>query len=324
MIRNTFFAALGITVLATSVQAAVMINSVKGTTALAGHSLYTLTAVSDEASGPILGFDFAGDPDNDNPETGLGFYGPMSQVNPFGSFATIFQDNNALFPNTNPVRMVNEDSQFLVATTTPGVVVPSGFGKESASLLKGTWAYADPQGLSVAFAQLVIPDAASAAVNFRGTVLAGPSGAGENFAVNGCVGTCGTPGVAPLVADVAGQTNALGDIINLTPVDSVPGTPPVTWSALGGPTYTPGFGAPGDAPGLGGATWSWNPATQAFQFNTLGSTRGTYVWTGTASNDAGSDPFSITVDVRHVPEPATLALVGLALVGFVGVARKRS
>lgn len=132
----------------------------------------------------------------------------------------------------------------------------------------------------------------------------------------------GAVSLAPLVADLLHTTTTLGEVVNLKPIDSVPGTAPVTWSALGGPTYTPGFGALPTAPGLGSATFSWNPATQAFQFSTNGATRGSYVWTGSASNTAGSDPFQILVDVTQVPEPATFALVGLALLGFAGFRRK--
>ena len=127
-------------------------------------------------------------------------------------------------------------------------------------------------------------------------------------------------GVGPTVANVFGATTALGDVISLMPMDTT-GDPAPTWSELTGPTYTPGFGAPGDAPGLGASTWSWNAGTQAFEFSTLGSTRGTYVWTGSATNATGSDPFSITVEVQHVPEPATLSLFGLALVGLFGFRR---
>ena len=91
--------------------------------------------------------------------------------------------------------------------------------------------------------------------------------------------------------------------------------PPLTWSELTGPIYTPGFGEVPGAPGLGTATWSWNPATQAFRFNPLGATRGTYVWSGSASNVFGLDVFSIRVDVV-LPEPASVVLIALAALVF--------
>jgi hypothetical protein len=129
-------------------------------------------------------------------------------------------------------------------------------------------------------------------------------------------------GLAPLVADLPQfNTTTLGEVVNLNPVDSAPGTAPVAWS-ISAPTYAPDFGALPGAPGLGTATYGIDPNTGAFTFNTNGATRGVYTFAGTASNSIGSDPFSITVGVTQVPEPATFALVGLALVGFAGFRRK--
>ena len=231
----------------------------------------------------------------------------MNQVNPAGQ-PTVYTDNNAFFPFFG--RNVNEDSQFLFNTNQ---IVPSApASQEGPDILQATFAFADPQGFSVPFVQLVLPDAATGQLNYRGDVLVGQSGQGLSVRVTG--GIYDLPDVAPIVDDVSGVTTTLGDVISLTPIDIAPGTPPVVWSGLVGPTYTPGFGALPDAPGLGPATWSWNPATQAFQFNTLGSTRGTYVWTGSASNALGSDNFLISIDVLREPDtniPEPTPLVGL-------------
>jgi PEP-CTERM motif len=184
MIRNGYLGVLGVLLLAGASQASIIINQAKSASATPGYSLWTLTAVSTDQADTILGFDFAGDPANNDPATGLGFFGTMGQVNPFTQ-STVFQDNNSIITGTG--RNTNEDSQFMVSTTTPGVVVPSGFAEESGTLLQGTWAYADPQGLSVPFVQLAIPDAAAGTVSFKGIVLVGASGQGRNVSVAGVV-----------------------------------------------------------------------------------------------------------------------------------------
>jgi hypothetical protein len=318
MIRKAFFALMAVLMVAASTQAGVVVSSDEGvvTPGLTGFKTFTLTATSDVAGEFISVIDFIGDKDNTNPATARGFFGAMNQLEAGGPGTTVFNNANFFFPNNGIA-----DSQF--KENSGNVIVAAS--SESTTSLRAGYAYATPSALSLQFAQLTLPDAGAGRVDYRGVFSVARGGTIVDLPeLTGCVGVCGQVGVPPLVADVSGQTNALGDVIMLMPMDSAPGTAPVTFSALAGPTYTKGFGAPDHAFGLGAATWSWDPALQKFQFNTLGSTRGTYVWTGTADGPGGSDPFSITVDVRHVPEPATLSLLGLALVGFVGVARKRS
>jgi hypothetical protein len=161
-----------------------------------------------------------------------------------------------------------------------------------------------------------------------GDAAAAPTGAGSAGATSALIDgrivvQGGVVNIAPSVADLPlFTTTTLGEVVNLQPIDSAPGTPPIAWSAVLG-NYAPGHGAPGDAPGLGSASFAINPTSGAFQFNTLGATRGVYTFNGTATGPGGTDTFSLSVDVTQVPEPATLGLIGLSLVGLVGYRRKK-
>ena len=82
----------------------------------------------------------------------------------------------------------------------------------------------------------------------------------------------------------------------------------------------PGFGGtgvPNLAPMLG--------ADGAFSWNTLGSARGVYTATATVTDTGGLTGTAVlTINVTQVPEPTTFGLAGLALVGIVGLIRRRS
>jgi hypothetical protein len=101
------------------------------------------------------------------------------------------------------------------------------------------------------------------------------------------------------LAVINAQLNATGDL-------------PITWSDLvsSGP----------DSP-VNAATLS---PDGAFEWHTLGSARpGLYSWTATATNAAGADTgVAISLELI-VPEPASLSLVGLAMIGLVGWIRRR-
>jgi hypothetical protein len=247
-----------------------------------------------------------------------------------------FDDDPTNNPTGNSANQTSGDSHLLAPAgslfgsgpteTNPGTGSPLSAGNTTSrmygvgNMLQGAWSLVAPNILSTAnVAYIVVPKGSEPSLQI-GVKVASPTGAIiGNLDVEDFFGPAG---IAPLVADLPQfNTTALGEVVNLQPIDTAPGTAPVGWT-IGAPTYVPDFGALPGAPGLGTATYGIDPNTGAFTFNTNGATRGVYTFAGTASNTIGSDPFSITVGVTQVPEPATFALVGLALVGFAGFRRK--
>jgi len=185
------FALLTLAGLAVSAQAAVIVTSSAGTPVpgLPGFTSYTVTATSTVQGEQIQGVDFAGDGSND-PATGKGFFGAMNQQGP-PTINTTYQDNNNLIPILAPGHTPAEDSQFLINSSAANIAHPSGFDEESGTILQGIWAWTDPQGQSVNFAQIIEPSSASAPVMFRGS-----------FSLNTAAGIVDTPVVSGFVPNV--------------------------------------------------------------------------------------------------------------------------
>jgi hypothetical protein len=304
MLRNTFLAVLTVLTVSVAAQAAVtfMSNAGVDTPGLAGFKTYTVTAMSDGAA--LQGFDFVGDPGAPvDPATSRGIFGPLNQITLFGgAVSTVFSNNNAVIDGQAGLNH-NMDSQFLFD---PGqlLVIP-GSARETATTLQGAFSTSADFGLSVPFAQIVLPMGQTAMA--RG--IAGTTD-GMEFPVSFSVGGTVTP-PAPVISPVN-----LGEIEhgNTIMQQLMASNGPNTWSGLTPTAGTPGMAATLTPEGL----FSWNPT---------GSARGPkgngvlYSWTATATNGGGADT-RVAISLSLIPEPATMSLLALALVGFVGF-RKR-
>ncbi len=156
-----YLLALGAILLFCAPAAAVSVSvTTQPTPDVPGYITYTLTAESD--SGPISGFDFAGD-------GSLGFFGPMNQINPAGSATVFFQDLFHPFITYPHER----DSHFTFFTGTSLAVnrSESDTHLQASLALGGAFGQGNEIAEQLTFAQIVVP--VDGAVSFSGnfTVL---------------------------------------------------------------------------------------------------------------------------------------------------------
>lgn len=120
----------------------------------------------------------------------------------------------------------------------------------------------------------------------------------------------GQAAVAPVVVDANLGNRIQGNQV-AHQFQTSAGTAPISWGSL---TPVAGNPAPVNLPTLG--------ADGAFAWNSAGSPFGQYSWDVTATNSAGSDVGRLSVNLV-VPEPATLSLIGLAMLGLAGLFGRR-
>jgi hypothetical protein len=119
----------------------------------------------------------------------------------------------------------------------------------------------------------------------------------------------GVEPVAPVAVDAPGLSGTAGTMFTHQFTTSA-GDPPITWENL---TLVPGGPTPPNAATLSDTgLFSWNAAQAGV---------GTYSWDVTARNAAGTDVGRVSINVI-IPEPATISLIGLAMIGLAGIFRR--
>jgi hypothetical protein len=125
---------------------------------------------------------------------------------------------------------------------------------------------------------------------------------------------------APTVVDAELSNVIANDPGMITHTFSTAGSPPVIWDDFTFDSYVPTPGGSGTGPAI---PPTFDTGAAKFSWNTVGSPAGTYRWHVMASNPFGADQGNLTIHIAAVPEPATLSLVSLALLGSLGASRYR-
>ncbi len=341
MLRNTFFALAAVLGLAASSQAAIMLSATLAPTqpeASSGLSAYILTATATDGE-TISGIQ---DPFISANAGGAGLhqvwapFAPAgsptreSQVAPLWNDAWLPYDSYWFFTGgANDLAvggpLTETNSQTGGATGLPDGAAGApitGFGNlgPDAGKSRGYTLASGLQGPVVDFGQFVMKAGESVLVDIRIGATAGDGSLASQTFTGFIVG-----GGGDVELPVAANLSFLGIDTVVTPVVnglvSATGDEPITFGDLTFVSYTPGFGAdPSNTSTGGDAALTGN----AFSFTTQGNPRGTYLWSYSATNAGGADLGDITVQIVAVPEPSTLALFGLAMVGGLGLVRRRN
>jgi hypothetical protein len=129
-----------------------------------------------------------------------------------------------------------------------------------------------------------------------------------------------SPNASPTVVDAVLNNEGPGTSMHTFTAND-PDMDPLTWSGFTFLDYTPAYGGLGPGP-ANAATF--NPGTQLFSWNNIGSPRGIYRWAVTASDGQLSDEGTITIHKTSVlPEPSVISLMCIAMASMIGGWRRR-
>jgi hypothetical protein len=322
MLRNTFFAVLTVLAAAASSQAATMLQATSAPLD-SGLVAWTLKGVSD--AGEVI--NGVNNPTIVAQGTGAGLHQvwqPLLGATPTRGDQNALAFNDAwrpydsywYFDSTNSLSVGGAFTETNSETggktdlpAGPAGAARTGYGTmgfSGASASKGFTIASGRQGTTVDLGYFVLKQGEQAMVSLGIVDNGGGNTRIENFMLGG-----GGP-VAPVVNDVN-----LGDLANAIVTHTfVPaaGSGPIT-----GWTIAPLTGSP--------AVPATISATGQFVWHTQGSARSEpgvpYSWTITAAGEGGTSDTAVLSLELVIPEPATMSLIGIAMIGLVGFARRR-
>jgi hypothetical protein len=174
-----------------------------------------------------------------------------------------------------------------------------------------------PNGTDYPMARITLSNDAAGTLKFFSSTGAGT---GDPLTVDFDIAAGVIGGIEEVVS--VGDLSLVADTLNETVTGAVAleNVTGLAFDAVNTPVFTPLI--PGKTLALPNLPTLDNAGN--FSWNTAGAKRGTYAWAITGTGTGGTDGGTITVEVQQIPEPATLALVGLVAVGCVSVARRRS